>query len=84
MHDFQLPPSSAAIISVVWHVISTRCNLQSVAAMQLDTTLAAKTSLSLPQDWIRRLRALLQQGAAVEGSPEEEQLSRLMNQYAQV
>ena len=38
----------------------------------------------LLQDWIRRLRVLLQQGASVEGSPEEQQLSMLMNQYAHV
>ena len=36
------------------------------------------------QDWIRRLRALLQQGADVEGSLAQEQLNWLMEQYAQV
>ena len=38
----------------------------------------------LLQDWIRRLRALLQQGADVDGSLAQEQLSWLMEQYAQV
>ena len=38
----------------------------------------------LAQDWIRRLRVLLQQGATIEGSPEQQQLNWLMEQYAQV
>ena len=39
--------------------------------------------MDLWQDWIRRLRALLQQGADVEGSLAQEQLNWLMEQYAQ-